>query len=265
MTKPVMYPLLLLCAVLLFIPARAESAAPAVEEIVNRSNSMSFYTGNDMKADAVMIITDKEGRKKRRELVILRKDTEDGGRQKLFLYFKNPPDVHKIAYLVHKNVEKDDDRWLYLPSLDIVKKIAFSNKRTSFLGSHYYYEDISGRSLLEDTHALVRTTDNFYILINVPKDPKKVEFTSYKTWVDRETFVPLKTEFIDKKGGAYRVFEALEVRDVQGYPTIVRSRIKDLVNGGETMFVLKDVAYDLGLGDVFSKDGLKSPSAEVTD
>ncbi len=39
-----------------------------------------------------------------------------------------------------------------LPDLDLVKRIAAGDKRTSFVGSHFLYEDISGRAVQEDKH-----------------------------------------------------------------------------------------------------------------
>lgn len=255
---------------LLIVPAAFSSPlfsaalAPEADEIISRADTLFYATGNDIKANVVMIITDSQGKKTRRELVLLRKNGSAAGELQQLIYFKGPENVNRIAYLVHKNAKKDDDRWLYLPALDIVKRIDPSNKRTSFVGSHAFYEDISGRSLLEDTHALVKTTENFHVIINVPKDPKKTEFTSYKTWVDRKTFMPVKTEYIDKEGGAYRVIEALDVREIQGYPTIVRYRVQDLVEGGNTMFVVKEAEYDTGLGDIFKERSLKNPPENVT-
>ena len=127
-----------------------------------------------------------------------------------------------MVFMVHKHLGADDDRWLYLPALDVVKRIAASDERTSFVGSHFFYEDVSGRGLDEDTHELVETTDNFYVLKNTPKDPSKAEFDSFKMYVHKATFIPVKVEF-EKGGTVYRTAEALEVQDVQGHKTVTKS------------------------------------------
>jgi len=94
--------------------------------------------------------------------------------------------VHK-----HADPDKDDDRWLYLPDLDLDRRIAAGDKRTSFVGSDFLYEDVSGRSLEEDTHELVETTDKLFVIKNVPKQPDTVEFSYFNVSIDRKTYVPM--------------------------------------------------------------------------
>ena len=132
--------------------------APTVDEIINRANLAAYYAADDGRAEVMMTITDAQGRTRKREFVILRRDVVDGGQQQFYVYFKKPSDVRKMVFMVHKYIDKDDDRWLYLPALDLVKRIAGSDKRTSFVGSHFLYEDVSGRSVKEDIHELVETT-----------------------------------------------------------------------------------------------------------
>ncbi len=151
---------------------------PDVQTIVNKANIVAYYQGKDGKATVKMTITSKQGQKRIREFNILRKDVKDGGDQKYFVYFQKPADVRKMVYMVHKHTDKDrdDDRWMYMPGLDLVRRIAASDKRTSFVGSDFLYEDISGRSLDDDTHELIQTTDKLFVVKNVPKEPDSVEF-----------------------------------------------------------------------------------------
>lgn len=222
---------------------------PDVETIINKANSVAYYQGADGRASVSMTITDSQKRTRTREFTILRWDKPgpESGDQKFYIYFRRPADVNKMVFMVWKHVGKDDDRWLYLPALDLVKRIASSEKRTSFVGSDFFYEDISGRNLNDDTHELVETTDDFYVLKNTPKKPKSVEFSYFKMWVHRKTFTTVKVEFYDKKGEAYRVYEALEVKTIQKYPTVVKSRMKDLRTKGETVIEYSNVKYDTGL------------------
>jgi outer membrane lipoprotein-sorting protein len=259
-----LYLILLLISGLLWSVVLSASENPSVDEIVDRANKVAYYAGSDGKAKVSMTITDSQGRVRTREFIILRRDESDGGEQQFYVYFRKPSDVRKMVFMVHKKVGKDDDRWLYLPALDLVKRIAASDKRTSFVGSHFLYEDVSGRSVREDTHTLLEVTDDFFILNNVPKDLSSVEFSSYKIWIDRTTFMPMKAEYIDSKGRTYRLVEALEVKDIQGHPTVIKSRVQDLVNGGDTVSVFSDVAYDIGLGkDIFTERYLRRAPKEV--
>ncbi|WP_457573470.1 outer membrane lipoprotein-sorting protein [Desulfolithobacter sp.] len=235
-----------------------------VEEIVNRANLAAYYAGDDGRAQVTMTITDSQGRVRKREFVILRKDKEDGGEQFFYVYFKKPSDVRKMVFMVHKHIDRDDDRWLYLPALDLVKRIAASDKRTSFVGSNFLYEDVSGRGLDEDVHELIETTDRFYVVKNTPKDPGSVEFSRYTVWIDKQTFMPVKSEYLDKNGRKYRVVEALEIHDIQGYPTVTRSRAADLTSGSETVAEFRRIQYNIGLKDrIFTERYLRRPPREV--
>jgi len=252
----------LLIMLLLSSPALAET--PDVEDIVNKANLASYYTGDDGRADVSMTITDKQNRIRKREFVILRKDRENGGEQLFFVYFKKPSDVRKMVFMVHKHVDRDDDRWLYLPALDLVKRIAASDKRTSFVGSNYLYEDVSGRRIDADSHELVEETDAFYVVKNIPKNPDTVEFSSYTVWIDKKTFLPMKTVYLDKNGRKYRIVEALEVQIFDGMPTVTISKATDLAAGSSTLAEFKAIRYDIGLEDnIFTERYLRRPPREV--
>jgi outer membrane lipoprotein-sorting protein len=236
----------------------------SVDEIVIKANKAAYYAGDDGRAVIKMTITDAQGRTRKRELVMLRRDVADGGEQKFYVYFKKPGDVRKMVFLVHKYLTRDDDRWLYLPALDLVKRIAASDKRTSFVGSHFVYEDVSGRGIDEDVHELTSTTEKHFILKNTPKNPAGVEFSYYDIWIDRVTYLPVKAEYYDKEGLKYRLVETLEVQEIQGYPTVIKSRAKDLASGGVTVSEFTKIEYNIDLNDkIFTERYLRRPPREV--
>lgn len=250
---------------LTFAALGALIASPAlaisVSEIVAKANHNSYYTGKDGKAKVNMVISDAQGRERTRKFTILRKDIDDANdtEQKFYVYFNRPADVNKTAFLVWKHTNKDDDRWLYLPALDLVKRIAASDERTSFVGSHFFYEDVSGRTPSEDKHELVEESDNFYVIKSTPKDSKNVEFSYYKNWIHKATFLPTKTEFYDKSGKLYRTYEALKVENIKGHPTVIESRMSDKNIGGHTTMNYSKVDYDIGLPtDIFSERYLRA-------
>ena len=260
------YPLLLfpLLFAVQTAPAQDESS---VEEIVAKTNHMAYYKGQDGRAQVSMTITDEQGRERHRQFTILRLDeqTEDdsmdqSGEQYYYVYFHRPADVNKTVFLVWKHIGNDDDRWLYLPALDLVKRIAASDERTSFVGSHFFYEDVSGRGTEEDTHKLAETTDTYYILENTPKKPDMVEFSSYKMWIHKDTFLPIKIEYFDRNGQSYRTYQALEVKEIEGYQTVTRASMADSKMGGKTVMTYDRVNYDIGLPrDIFSERYLRQP------
>lgn len=252
-----------------------------VKQIVDRANHAAYYQGDDGKARVKMTIYDSAedkaaGRSRSRQFVILRKDVADGGDQFFYLYFQDPPDVRKMVYRVWKHVGKDDDRWLYTPALDLVNRVAASDERTSFVGSHFYYEDVSGRGTEEDTHELLQdeTNDQFYVLKSTPRKPGEVEFAWYKTYIDRKTFLPLKSIFYKPGDTPYRIIQALKRETIEGFPTVVRSQAVELkivdgkaVPAGETINEFTKVDYNVGLDeDIFKQERyLRRPPRAARD
>jgi len=237
---------------------------PSAAEIVVKANQAAYYAGNDSRAEIRMTITDAQGRTRERELVMLRRDVVDGGEQQFYVYFEKPGDVRRMVFMVHKYLDRDDDRWLYLPALDLVKRIAASDKRTSFVGSHFVYEDVSGRGVDEDEHELIETTDRHFILKNTPRDPSGVEFSFYKVWVDRSSYLLAKAEYYDREGRKYRVVEALDIQTIQGHPTVMKSQASDLAGGGATVTEFTDIRYDIGLDDkIFTERYLRRPPRAI--
>ena len=248
-----------LTSLMLSVSVQAADLTDA-ESIVKQANLASYYRGADGRSEARMIIEDSQGRKQQRQFTILRRDHEEGGDQQFLVVFSRPADVRNTVFLVEKHVQGDDDRWLYLPGLDLVKRISAGDKRTSFVGSHYFYEDVSGRNLSEDEHRLISTDEQFYLLENVPKDPGSVEFSRYQAWVDKVTLLPMKIEYYNGNNKLYRRVEVLKTDTVQGFPTVTRSRVSDLISGGRTTMEFRFIAYDLGMDSgVFSERSLRKP------
>ncbi|MFH1847861.1 MAG: outer membrane lipoprotein-sorting protein [Candidatus Omnitrophota bacterium] len=229
-----------------------------VEEIIDRANLAAYYAGNDGKADVEMVISDSQGRARTRQFRILRLNIEKGGEQKFYVYFQKPADVSKMVFMVWKHLKGDDDRWLYLPALDLVRRIAAGDKRSSFAGSHFVYEDVSGRGVHADAHELADSSGDHYKIKNVPKDTNGVEFAYYLVWIDKANFVPVKAEYYNSRDELIRVIEALEITDMQGYPTVTKSVARDLGRGGQTTMTFTGVEYDIGLTeDVFEERYLR--------
>lgn len=257
--------LMLVLPLLLFVNTTAAAdKTVSVNEIIKKANHAAYYAADNGRATVKMTITDTRKRVREREFTILRLDLEDGGRQMFYVYFKKPNDVKGMVFMVHKHIDRDDDRWLYLPALDLVKRIAASDKRTSFVGSDFFYEDVSGRGINEDEHKLIKTTDEFYILENSPKDPDSVEFSSYKIWIDRINFIPIKAEYKDKEGQLYRRVEALEINDISGFPTVIKSRVENLASGSSTISEFSRIKYDVDLKEkIFSERYLRRPPRQA--
>jgi len=251
-----------LLLLLLLVPGLA-LAAPSAQEIVEKANRASYYAGQDGRADITMTISAPNGSTRSREFTMLRLN-DQGDDQKFYVYFKAPADVRNMAYLVWKNAGKDDDRWLWLPALNLKKRIAPGDVRTSFVGSDFFYEDVSGRGTEEDSHQLLEETAEAFVLRSEPKDPDSVEFAWYQVWIDKQSFLPLKAVYYDRQGQAYRQVEALKVETIDGHPTVTEAKASDLRAGTSTVNSFSNISYDNGLNPrIFTERFLRRPPREV--
>lgn len=231
-----------------------------VDEIVRRANLAAYYAGRDGRATARMTIADAQGRTRIRQFTILRRNRSEGGDQDYAILFSRPADVRNTVFLVNKHVGGDDDRWIYLPGLDLVKRIAAGDKRTSFVGSHFVYEDVSGRAVDADRHELIETTDELYVVRNTPVDPGSVDFASWVARIDKVTFLPMVLEYVDDSGDVFRRIESLEVADFDGYPTVTKMQASNLRSGGYTITEFRNIQYDLDIPEsVFTERTLRNP------
>ena len=244
--------------------AEAGQKAPTLEEIVRKANQVAYYQGGTGRARVKLTRYNTDGKvTAERELIILRRNGE-ALQQKFYAYILRPADVRGTAFLVWKHTDKDDDRWLYNPGLDYVNRIAGTDKRTSFVGTHFFYEDVSGRSIDDDEHELIETTKDYYVLKNTPKDPDTVEFSYYVMYVHRATFMPTATDYYDKSGKKYRQYRALKMDRVDGHWTVLQAVMSDLRETGrevaKTVAEYSDVKYGIDLpDDIFTERYLRRP------
>ncbi len=152
---------------------------------------------------------------------------------------------------------------MYLPALDLEKRIAATDNRTSFVGSDFFYEDVSGRHPDKDTHVLIKQEDNRFFFKSTPKVPAQVEFAYYKMQIDSHSYLPMVVEYYDHSDQLYRRVEVTEVVEVQGHPTVIKSQVSNVQTGGHTLLEFRRPVYDLGLGDeVFTIRSLRNPPRE---
>jgi len=240
------------------------SYAAAPDEIMKKSQAAFLYQGKDFKARVIMKLISKGGQERVREMTMVRKNYgEPGGEQKYFIYFFQPADVKEMTFMVHKYPGKDADRWLFVPAISMVRRIAAKDKQSSFVGSDFTYEDVSGRNLEDDAHTLVKEEKiglkDCYVVKNAPK-AADMEYSYKLSWIDKADFLPLKEEYYDKRGDLYKVFTADEVKDVKGFPTITKRTMKNLQSGHMTEVTYAKADYNVGIEDsLFSERYLKQP------
>ena len=138
------------------------------------------------------------------------------------MVFLSPATVKGTRFLVKENDGKDDDKWIYLPSLKNTRRIAASDGEKSFVGTDFSYDDMSSREVSEDTHKLLKESEdkgNFkdlYVVESVPKDLKSSQYSKRISWVTKDSWIPTYIELYDKKGNLLKVNEIKSITQMKG-------------------------------------------------
>ena len=168
-----------------------------------------------------------------------------------------------MTFMVWKYEGRPDDRWLFVPAISLVRRVAANDSRSSFVGSDFTYEDVSGRDVDADTHTLVREESldgtACYVVESVPHDDD-LEYQRKVSWIDKASFLSLKEEYYDRRGELYRTYSADAIADVGGYPTVTHRTMTDLTKEHRTEVVFESTEYDVGLDDdLFTERSLRRP------
>jgi len=251
----------------------ADTAAVNADEIMERSQRAYYFAGEDAKGMLKMGLIDRKGNTRQRVLTMLRRNHENSGEQKYFMYFHEPSDVRRLTFMIWKYPKRDDDRWIYVPAVDLIRRIAAEDKYSSFVGSDFSYEDVSGRDLSEDTHSLLgdETLDdrNVFVIESIPLAP--AAFTRRVSWIDKEHFLPLKIEYYDAQDQLQRIFTANVIEDIAAgegddrrvHPTAMKRTMENIRTGHRTEVTVTSVNYDVGLSDDdFSERHMRRPPRE---
>lgn len=252
-------------AVLAFVLLVSVASAEDIgADIMKKSQAAFLYAGKDFKARVIMKLVSAGGQERLREMTMVRKNYgETGGDQKYFIYFYRPADVKGMTFMVQKHPGKDADRWIFMPAISMVRRIAARDKSSSFVGSDFSYEDVSGRNLEDDTHAVIKDekigAKDCVVVKSTPK-AGDVDYSYKLSWIDKSNFLPLKEEYYDKKGDLYKVFTAYEIKDVEKIPTVTKRTMKNVQSGHTTEATFTNVDYNIGIEDsFFSERYLRQP------
>ncbi|MCT4640985.1 MAG: outer membrane lipoprotein-sorting protein [Bacteriovoracaceae bacterium] len=238
-----------------------------VDDIMKRAHLNSYYQGNDGRSQILMkIYSKKDSNPIKKLFYMLRLDKKDGGEQLFYTYFIRPSDIKRTSFLVHKKIDADDFRRLYIPASDKVLAIAGSRKQDPFMGSDFSYEDVSGRHYLKDNHTLIEESKldskPVYITQSIPKI-KETKIKSIKAWISKKDFTPLKVEYTNHDGKVFKRYQALKSQVIDGFHTTTKRLMESPLTGSYTEMLInpKKTQYNIGLRESdFSQRSLKNPS-----
>jgi len=230
-------------------------------------------TGRDSRIAMRMQLFDRHGRMNERRLMLLALRGGAGRPvpgDRTLIRFSYPNDIKGTGFLVWEQPNADDERFLYLPSLGRVRRIAGSEAQESFVGSDLTYEDIGGREFDDYSYRLIEDATTaagwtgpggskhaVYGLESTNRDAG-ARFPRVVSRVRRDNFVVVHAVIYNKRHEAQKTFEVRRVEQVRGYWTALELRMSDALQRTRTELVLDSVEYDVGLKpDAFSRRELE--------
>jgi len=217
--------------------------------------------GDNSTSKMKMILIDKSGKKRIRDL---RTFTKDKGEDKLkLMFFLTPADVKNTGFLTYdyEDSTKDDDQWLYLPELQKVKRIASSDKSSSFMGSDFTYSDMTSRNVEDYTYKVMKEPTikghKCWQMLVTPKSAKTVAETGYTksiVFIRQDNFVIIQALNYIKAGKKLKYMMVKDLKQIDGIWTVLEMQMitkKGKKMFHKTIFKFSDIKYNQALEESF--------------
>jgi outer membrane lipoprotein-sorting protein len=175
-------------------------------------------------ARITMTLIDSSGRKRERTLKGWNIDFEGGSKQ--LMIFESPADVRNTGLLSidYDDASKDDDQWLYLPSLHRSTRISGADRSGSFLGTDISYADMTKKDVDAYEHKMVKESvkvdgEDCWLIESRPKTAKERKETGYlksQFWISKSKLFPMQIKAWVEKGRKLKYLKFSELKKVDG-------------------------------------------------
>jgi len=267
-----------------FVPAsagRQPQTAVTADSVARQVQDRN--TGRDSRASMRMKLFDRHGRVRERALVIfsLRGRASPGASpsapdgDRLLIHFIYPNDIRGTSFLVWEHAKADDERFLYLPSLGRVRRIAGAETQESFVGSDFTYEDIGGREFDDYSYQFDGPDNGNASWSPAPGGPSKAawrlesrrkdasaEFPRVISLVLKDSFVVVGADVYNRRNEKQKVYGVRRLEQREGIWTVMESEMTNALERTRTDLVVESIDYNVGLkeGD-FSRRELERARA----
>jgi hypothetical protein len=221
------------------------AAALGADEIIRSSRDR--IQSKTVSTRSRMIISAKDGSETER--LVDQYSSDDGSQTKTVVIFQKPASVAGTRFLTISNTDREDDRWIFLPALGKVRRIAASEGSSSFMGTDLSYDDVSSadRAVDADTHSLIREEaldgKDSWVIESKPKN-SGYQYSKMISWIEKSTRIARKIELYDRKGELVKVLEILKAEDKQGRLTPTVTRMSTVKAKTSTTIYVEIVKYD---------------------
>jgi hypothetical protein len=234
----------------------AQSAETIVDSARNRIGAATTTSRSRM------VLVDKKGGTGERIIDQFLKKGPDGDRT--LIVFQRPASIAGTRFLTVENSNGASDKWIFLPNLGRVRRIAAAEGGGSFMGTDMSYDDVASanRDVSLDTHTLLReeTVDGkpMFVIESVPKD-KSYQYSKMIQWIGKTDKITYKIELYNKRGALHKVLEVLTVKTIQNYETPVATRMTTVTAGTSTTINVDTLKYDEPIPDgIFTQSYLET-------
>jgi Outer membrane lipoprotein-sorting protein len=215
-------------------------------------------TGRDSRAEMRMRLFDRQGRVRERTLTLLaRRGAGDAG-DKTLVRFLYPNDIRNTALLVWEHPGADDERFLYLPALGRVRRIAGDEKQESFAGSDLSYEDIGGRDVADYTYTFA-DADATWTAPDGSRHPawalesrakeRNADFPRSVSLVLKDRFIIVHGDIFNPRNERAKVFDVRRLERVDDIWTVLDLVVVNEAQKTRTELATTSIRYNVGLTD----------------
>ncbi len=225
-------------------------------------------TGKDSRAEMRMRLFDRQGRVRERVLTLSKLRGAGAAGDKTLVRFLYPNDIKNTGLLVWEHPEADDERFLYLPALGRVRRIAGEEKQESFVGSDLSYEDIGGRDLADYTYTFANP-DAMWTAPDGARHPawglesrakdRGADFPRSVSLVLKDRFIVVHADIFNPRDERAKVFDVRRIERVDGIWTVLDLVVVNERQKTRTELAPTSISYNVGLKeDDFSRRQLEN-------
>ena len=215
-------------------------------------------TGKDSRGEMRMRLFDRQGRVRERSLSIAALRSVSGKGDKTLVRFTAPNDIRGTSFLVWEHPEGDDERFLYLPALGRVRRVAGQEKQESFVGSDLSYEDIGGRDVADYSYAFASEHATWtapdggkyaaWALESRARDAN-AEFPRSVSIVLKDRLISVHSDIFNRRNERTKVFDVTRLERVDGIWTALDLVVANERDKTRTELMTSSIRYNVGLTD----------------
>ncbi|MCG8550735.1 MAG: outer membrane lipoprotein-sorting protein [Desulfobacterales bacterium] len=257
--RPINLLLFLICLVLVCTCTAFGKDDPRARKIMERVDDRD--DGDNEISEMKMILIDKHGKKRIREMRNFVKDKGDDILKLMF--FLSPADVRDTGFLTYDydDYQRDDDQWLYLPALRKSKRIASTDKSGSFMGTDFSYADMTKPEIENYDYTLLKESKvrdkPVWVIKAVPRTQDVIDEYGYirsVLFVQKDIDMVVRAVHWLDEGNKVKYMDMEVIENIEGIWVGTRNKMttkRGKLMLHKTIFIKEKVRFNQGLDETF--------------